>query len=313
LFEENWIQDLQSQFCQINSGDGVVTKGILYSNVKDVTFRRNIIVDVGYNANIGMPGVRFENNTFLRLASQLSGISFSGSLTRGDPSRGLLKNNVFLAGGSRPTATGDFSGFYTLGGAVMSREVIGVFVTSDPASQSATTAGIFEDLKNKLYINSNGKILDRAKALTAVSQFELDPQFGAYKAAVYDYLTRTVRFDATVRGTFQADYNYVAGSASAGFPPKASSGCVAGTTYTEWNFCEPHGVNGGDPKLADLARPLGPDGVPFTLDDGLKPLPGSPLCGKGEGGADIGAYSCAPGEVFPGVTPPRPPTNVTIR
>jgi len=43
----------------------------------------------------------------------------------------------------------------------------------------------------------------------------------------------------------------------------------------------------------------------------LKPLPTSPLCGKGEGGADIGANSCYPGKVFP--NQPKPPTNLAIR
>src|SRR5688572_32354630 len=87
LLEENWIQDLPSQFCQMNSGDGQVTNAILYDNVKDVTFRRNVVVNVSMNANIGMPGVRFENNTFYRLSYESAGLSFGGSLSRGEASR----------------------------------------------------------------------------------------------------------------------------------------------------------------------------------------------------------------------------------
>lgn len=312
LFEENWIQNLPSQFAQTNSGDGVVTKGILYNNVKNITFRRNVIVDVSMNANIGMPGVRFESNTFYRLSYELSGIYYSGSLTRGDASSGVLKNNVFLAGGSRPDTVNDSSGFYAITGFVVSREVIGVFVTSDPSVQSTTTTGIYEDLKTNGYIDPNGKILAKAAALTDITQFVLNLQFQSYKAALYDVLMRTVQYDRTLRSTFVADYNFVAGSATAGFPAKRSSGCIPSSTYTEWNFCEAHGINGGDPRLANLANALGPDGVPFTLDDGLKPLPTSPLCGRGEGGTEIGAYSCETGKVFPDDVRPEAPTNFRI-
>jgi hypothetical protein len=119
--------------------------------------------------------------------------------------------------------------------------------------------------------------------------------------------------DQTARGSFVADYNFVAGAQSAGFPAKRSNGCISGETYTDWNFCEPHGLNGGDPRFANLANPLGPDGIPFTLDDGLKPLPTSPLCGKGQGGSDIGAYSCDPAQVFqPNGDRPAPPKNLRI-
>jgi hypothetical protein len=100
------------------------------------------------------------------------------------------------------------------------------------------------------------------------------------------------------RTTFVGDYNYVAGSPAAGYPKKRTADCVPGVTLTSQNFCEPHGINGGDPMLRDVANLLGPDGLPFTLDDGLKPLPGSPLCGAGQDGTDIGAYSCDPNKVF---------------
>ena len=317
LFEENWIQNLQSQFSQLNSGDGVVMKGILYANVRNVVFRRNIILNVSYNANIGMPGVRFENNTIYRLAHQLSGISFGGSLTRGDATGGVLKGNVFLAGSSRALAEDGSSGYYSLSGAVLGKEVIAVFVTKERnssgniTSQGPIAAGLFNNLKSSGYINSNGGILSKARSLSSISQFVLSDSFSAFKQAMYEHLMKTVQLDASIRSTFLADYNFVAGSEAAGFPAKRSVDCVAGATYTGGNFCEPHGVNGGSPELSNLANPLGPDGIPFTLDDGLKPTPGSPLCGKGEGGADIGAYSCDPNKVFP--NQPKPPGNLIIR
>jgi hypothetical protein len=119
--------------------------------------------------------------------------------------------------------------------------------------------------------------------------------------------------DASIRSTFSADYNYVAGAPSAGFPAKRSAGCIPSATFTEWNFCEPHGVNGGDPQLRSLSNLLGPDGIPFTLDDGLKPLSTSRLCGAGPGGSDIGAYSCDPSQVFGHETPTaQPPSNLRL-
>jgi hypothetical protein len=318
LFEENWIQDLDSQFSQQNSGDGVTSKGILYSNVKNITFRRNIVINVSNNANIGMPGVRFENNTFYRLATTQSGIGYGGSLTRGDSSAGVLKNNVFLEGGFRSTGVGDSGGYYWNSGGVFSKEVLAVFVTNDPTLSGSLTVAIFNDLVSKGYINTNGGILAPAKALSSLTQFQMDGQYSTYRSAVYDLLTRTVRMDAAMRSTFSADYNYVAGAASAGFPAKRGNACDSGATYTDFNFCEPHGINGGDPRLTSLANVLGPDGIPFTLDDGLRPAPTSPLCGRGEGGVDIGAYSCTAGQVFSGTASSGPstvtsgPTNLRI-
>jgi hypothetical protein len=318
LFEENWIQDLPSQFSQINSGDGQVSNGVLYSNVKNIAFRKNVISSVSLNANIGMPGVRFENNTFYRLAYEGSGLTIGGSLTRGDASQTVLRNNVFLEGGARAAIVGDFSGFYSMSGANMSKEVIGAFVTNDPMGQTATSAAIYNDLNTNGYINTNGQIMPKASALTAISQFVLNATYAGYKTAMYDTLMKTVALDRSIRSTFLADYNFVAGAASAGFPAKKSNACDPLKTYTDFNFCEPHGINGGNPQFRNLANPLGADGIPFTLDDGLKPLQTSPICGVGESATDIGAYSCDPLKVFadgtvsPPRVPPPPPANLRI-
>jgi hypothetical protein len=317
VFEENWIENLQAQFSQMISGDGSVTRGILYDNVKNVTFRRNVIVNVSHNANIVMPGVRFENNTFYRMAAQLTDIGFSGSLTRGDGSNGLLKNNVFLAGGARASMPAGTSGFYTLIGAGLSKEVLAVFVTRETESfgrlttTGPVTQAVFDALRTKGYIDLNGRLLAQARDLRDISEFVLDPPVDVYWEKAYAALTATVQLDKAIRGSFVADYNFVAGSADAGFPAKRTSDCVYSNAFTAWNFCELHGINGGNPQLQDLSSPLGSDGIPFTLDDGLKPNPGSPLCGKGEGGADIGAYSCDPRKVFSaGSATPRPPTDL---
>jgi len=307
LFEQNWIGDLTSQFGQYNSG--AVTAPIEpYSNYKNVTFRQNIIVNLAWNGNFSFPGVRFERNTFYRFAYELSGLMLSGSVTRGEASNTTITGNVFLAGGSIAD-----SGYYWLDGALFSREVIGVFITNDALQSSSVTSGIYTDLQNHGYIDSNGKVLAPARSLTDISKFVLSTTFDQYKQAVYDRLIQTVRMDAETRSTFAADYNYVAGAASSGFPAKRSSACVPSATFTDWNFCEPHGINGGDPQLRNLSNLLGPDGIPFTLDDGLKPLPTSRLCGAGPGGSDIGAYSCAPNQVFDGATAvAQPPSNLRI-
>lgn len=86
-----------------------------------------------------------------------------------------------------------------------------------------------------------------------------------------------------------ADYNYVAGSAAGGYQAKTGFQITAnGVTL------ETHGINGGNPLLIDESNPLGPDTLPFTLDDGLRPSANSPLCEAGALGADIGAYDCQP-------------------
>jgi parallel beta helix pectate lyase-like protein len=104
-----------------------------------------------------------------------------------------------------------------------------------------------------------------------------------------------------------ADYNFVTGTAGA-----------AKTGFQAFGL-ETHGVNGGNPLLRNVNNLLGPDGIPFTVDDGLKPLSTSPLCGKGEGSVDIGAYSCDPLKVFAEgnsvplpTVPPTAPTNLRI-
>jgi uncharacterized protein YlzI (FlbEa/FlbD family) len=77
------------------------------------------------------------------------------------------------------------------------------------------------------------------------------------------------------------DHDFVAGPPELGYPAAPS---FAGA--------EAHGLNGGDPEWVSIDDPLGPDDLPFTDDDGLRPAPGSPLCGAGSQGTDIGAYPC---------------------
>jgi hypothetical protein len=384
VFEENWIENMDSQFSQLNNADGTINQpgatNLLYDNIHSITFRRNVIINLTLNGNIAMPNVKFENNTFYKLATQLGGISFGGSLSRGDSSNAVLKNNIFLEGGSNPTAVDGISGFYSLSGASFSTEVVAIFVTKEDISSSPIAKAITSDIQqgyldnngyatykfnllpnsSKLvlsttyipykeqiyqviktaannralttddlsflpnnssksnllielkegYINSNGNITIKGQEINNIDDFAIHDNYANYKNALYDYFIKTKNLNNSIINSFYANYNYVAGAASAGFPPKKTSKCDGTGKYVSFNFCELNSINGGDPKLQNINNPKGADGIPFTLDDGLKPTPDSPLCGKGENGTDIGAYNCNPNIVLAGT--PQTPTTYTL-
>lgn len=69
---------------------------------------------------------------------------------------------------------------------------------------------------------------------------------------------------------YTVDENFVCGPETTGFAAKRF-------------FNEPRGLNGGDPSFLSPALPLGLDGLPFTADDGLRPLPNSPFASRGWG------------------------------
>lgn len=77
----------------------------------------------------------------------------------------------------------------------------------------------------------------------------------------------------------------------------AFSNFVASAETMGWHgkagFTEAGGINGGDPLLRNPQDPLGPDGLPFTEDDGLRPLPHSPLARHGIG--PLQALTVVPG------------------
>lgn len=296
LFEQNWVQDLEAQLGQMDGGGGA--NGI-QSNIHDYIFRNNVFVNVEMNMNIDLPGVRFEHNTFYRIAYALSGVMLSGSLTRGDISRVFLENNAFVAGGDLPDPYGG-RGWYDFSGMVFSQEVMKTFMGVDDNTASAIANDMWT---NGYFTNPNGILTNKARALTDISQFVMGPAVISYRPAVYPLFAQTIALDIAARNTFYADYDFVTSRAAEGYPSKQG-------------FSELHGVNGGNPRFQiDFSSPqpfLGPDLKPFTLDDGLKPLSGSPLCGKGANGKDIGVYSCqadqvladgSPAPDFPPVTP----------
>jgi hypothetical protein len=289
VFEENWVQDIQSQLGQMNSGGGIVDPK-LSLRFHDFYFKGNVFANVSNNMNVGVPGMKYVNNTFYRLAYTQDGIVYGGSLTRGDASNSLLKNNAFIAGGLQPN-TADFGGYYSLSGAELSKEVLAAYVTKEDlhtAYPYPIAKSVLDDVSAHGYTNPNGVPTAKAKLLTSISQFTIGSVSESYKTLLYEALKRTSDLDTSIRSTFVRDYNFVAGPAPT-FSAKRADRCANAVPE---GFCEPNGVNGGDPKLRNINDPLGPDGRAFTDDDGLRPLGGSPLCGRGEGGSDIGAYRC---------------------
>ena len=191
-------------------------------------------------------------------------------------SRGLvIRNNIFI--GYELTGAISRPGTYIVNNTFYSTAWNGSLHNFNLAKSSVHGDPVDSVIKNNAFIAT-------ARAT--------DPTSGWYSIMGYDGLPTV---------GVSADYNFVAGAASAGYPAK--------TGFKNFGH-ETNGINGGNPGLRNVNNPFGLDGVPFTLDDGLKPLATSPLCGKGEGGVDIGAYSCDSTKVFE--NRPLPPTNLRI-
>jgi hypothetical protein len=80
---------------------------------------------------------------------------------------------------------------------------------------------------------------------------------------------------------FVGNSNFIAAAESMGWRGTAS-------------FADANGVNGGNPYLQDIGNPLGADGIPFTADDGLRPLSFSPLAYHGWGAMEAVTVSETP-------------------
>jgi hypothetical protein len=103
-----------------------------------------------------------------------------------------------------------------------------------------------------------------------------------------------------VRGpanTLVAEGNFVSGGAP-DFAPKEG-------------WPENPDLNGGNPLLTNIDDVLGPDGIPFTPDDGLRPSEASRLVGAGVGARSIGAYNVSP-PVLPRIHPHRNPDGSVV-
>jgi hypothetical protein len=318
LFEENWVQNLSNDIptgylAQMTSGSGNVYIADISPDVRDVTIRRNVMYNVAKGGSMLLPGITLENNTFYECAWESGGYTFTGSLTSGRITNTTIKNNVFLSCGSSELSSAGQDGFYSYQDYLMGPRTVNATVTFETTSSDnpiPIASAIVSDLLENGFLLPNYFLSPTTYAMTSIDDFTLE-EFAEYKQATYDALMLSVAYANEDRASAKIDYNFVAGSPLAGYPGKAVSGCVPGVPKA-MRFCELHGINGGNPYLTDLTNPLGPDGIPFTVDDGLKPVAGSGrLCGKGEGGVDIGAYSCQAGVVFSGKF--AQPTNVIVR
>lgn len=65
---------------------------------------------------------------------------------------------------------------------------------------------------------------------------------------------------------------------------------IYSTTITNQQKISETDIANVDPLFVDASNPLGPDGIPFTDDDGFQLLPESPALHGGENGRQIGAY-----------------------
>jgi glucose/arabinose dehydrogenase len=320
--ENNWIQNMDAiggQLGQMDAGG----YGGLAPNIHDWTFKNNVIINISANANTELPGLKWEHNTFYHMGYAATGINVSGSFTRGNPSRNTIINNAFIAGGDTPTRNNDSSGFYHYTGFNLTIEALTTLLPTDYNTAVAINTNL---ASNGYLVNANGMLTAKARNMpNDINQFTLSSVYSANKTQIFNLLYQAAQYETQNRLNSVFDYNFVAGSGPTWYP-KDSSGCNPDGIFTEYYFCEAHRsngfknqnipLNGGDPKLQNINNPLGPDNTPFTLDDGLKPLSGSPLCGQGASGTDIGVYSCDPNQVLATggsvvIPPPPPPTGDT--
>jgi hypothetical protein len=272
----------------------------------NITFKRNVFVDIGSFGGNSVPQFFWLNNTFFRAPRYDPGFGFGGGFSRGRSHDATLFNNSFVSvGADNVSLSKGFYGYFGASGVtwpyfLMTAEGIcyGVIneCTTPQGGATANSTAIFNDLRTVgLYINNNGVILDAAFTVTGPGKTSADlvisGSLESFRDQIWTGLKAACDQNLLTKQTFNADYNYI-------FPKTTKTTCTSDDYFTPENWCEIHGVNTGTHLFQNASNPLGPDGIPFTVDDGLKPLPGSSLCGSGKGGVDIGAYSCDPATVF---------------
>jgi hypothetical protein len=116
---------------------------------------------------------------------------------------------------------------------------------------------------NALGIGGSGSTIQTNLAVTYNAFVDVGSHEGTNNEGFYTIVQAT---NYTLAG------NFVAGPETTGWQAKALATNNVGVM-----------INGGDPMFVNPANPLGPDGIPFTDDDGLRPLPQSPLAVNGIG------------------------------
>lgn len=113
LIERNLIKDNEAQLCQVSQ------MGV--EDIRDWTFRNNVVVNLAHACNVNAPGFEFYNNTFVHVTQNTGHVIFLGNGTRGIAKNTRIKNNFFINCGSKPLSYGyyyapadlpDFEGDY---------------------------------------------------------------------------------------------------------------------------------------------------------------------------------------------------------
>ncbi|MCS7179876.1 MAG: right-handed parallel beta-helix repeat-containing protein [bacterium] len=103
LIENNYFHDCTGSIAMLLSYG--------YSDLRDWTFRNNVFYNIGGVAQIGIPGCKFYNNTFVNCGRNTAGpLLFRFYEKRGDFLTGAhntrIFNNIFVGGGSAPDSDG---------------------------------------------------------------------------------------------------------------------------------------------------------------------------------------------------------------
>ena len=117
----------------------------------------------------------------------------------------------------------------------------------------------------------SGHALTAGGPSASILQTNIDISYNAFIACGEEHDASTGWYSSS--DTYGSNFvgNFVAGPEGMGWPAKTSIPS------------RPIDYNGGDPGFVNVLNPIGADGLAFTDDDGLKPLPNSPLAINGVG------------------------------
>ncbi|MDO8646784.1 MAG: DUF1565 domain-containing protein, partial [Candidatus Diapherotrites archaeon] len=109
IFENNTITNSEAQLCNL-SQDGI-------ADIRDWTFRNNLLVNVAYSCNVYIPNVSFYNNTFIntRIDTIFLNINQNDARNAGAASNARVFNNLFVDSGMHAN-----NSLYSVGAGVLS-------------------------------------------------------------------------------------------------------------------------------------------------------------------------------------------------
>jgi hypothetical protein len=319
IINGNFVYDFQDAvaFGQME-GD---TRGVAFNEVKDWTFRNNIFTNIGSGLSCSVPGMKFYNNLFYRVANvQSNPISLGSRAYTGGGTNyatgAILKNNIFIDCGP-PDNVGAFAyGFTSVDS-----------FTDSYADYNFVAKTNFQPVRADEYQRWVGDETSdftitgvaATNVITTSAAHNLSPNWhvriltitgGTGLTALTNYYIETVPSPTsftlrTGAGLGQLDFttDITAGTAQMGVDSQ--------------RFYEPNGINGGSPGFLNATQSTTPGDYHITED--------SPLIGVAEQnnaifttdydgitrGAswDIGPYEYEP----PGVpVPPDMPTGLAV-